>query len=89
MKKAHNVYTEEAAWKKGAEISIRYKDLLPVEITKKPDGSSSAYYGLVAKACMLIDSPGVVHDKTVDWKPAIEYCKRNGLPLSKYISSIA
>lgn len=88
MKKAHNVYTEEAAWEAAKKQSIQYRDLLPVELTKKPDGSSSAYYSLVTKACILLDNPAAIHDKRVDWKPAIEYCKRRNLPLSKYISNL-
>jgi len=88
MKKAHNVYTEESAWLKSKELSLQYKDLLPEELTKHPGGSSSAYHALVTKACILLDNPGSIHDKSVNWKPAIEYCKRRNLPLSKYISSL-
>lgn len=87
MKKPHNVYIEEAAWQAAKKESICYKDLLPTELTKKPDGSSSAYIALITKACILIDNPAKIHDDRVDWKPAIEYCKRRNLPLSKYISS--
>jgi hypothetical protein len=88
MKKAHNVYIDESAWAAGRKESLKYKDLLKNELTRHPDGSSSAYYALVAKACLLIDNPALIHDTRTDWKSAIEYCKRNKLPLSKYISTM-
>ena len=86
MKKAHNVYTEEPAWKAAREASVKYRDLLGPELTRHTEGSSSAYYGLAVKACLLADNPGLIHDKRVDWKAAIEYAQRIRLPLSKYIS---
>jgi len=88
MKKAHNVYVEDAAWTAARTESLKYKDLLTKELTKHPTGSSSAYFSLVGKALLLIDDPGLIHDSRVDWKTAIQYCKRKNLPLYKYISHI-
>jgi len=88
MKKAHNVFLEDAAWTAARTESLKYKDLLITELTKHPTGSSSAYFSLVGKALLLIDNPGLIHDSRVEWKPAIKYCKIKSLPLSKYISHI-
>jgi hypothetical protein len=88
MKKAHNVYIENAAWEAARKVSVKYKDLLPVELSRKPSGTSSAYVSLVSKMCLLFDDPGLIHDTRVDWKPAIEYCKRLNLSLSKYITQL-
>jgi hypothetical protein len=86
--KAHNVYIEENAWKAAKKQSLNHSELLKKEIIKKPDGTSSAYSAMATKVLLLLDYPGLVNDKTINFKNAIEYCKKRNLPLSKYVSTL-
>lgn len=86
--KAHNVYIEETAWRAARKQSLNHSEILAKEIMKKPDGTSSAYSALATKVLLLLDYPGLVNDKTINFKGAIEYCKKRNLPLSKYVSAL-
>ena len=87
-KKAHNVYTEDAVWKKARSESLKYSEIIKEETTRHTDGSSSAMADMVLKFAILLINPGAIHDKSVDWTPGIKYAKMHNLPLSKYVSSL-
>jgi hypothetical protein len=88
MKNAHNVYTENNIWKRAKKASITQKSFLQKELLKHPDGSSSAFIDLAYKAILLLVDPGIIHDKSTDWKSIIMFSKSINLPISKYISQM-